>query len=143
MAGRIALTFESVDPQDPNKSYFFFEDADNAIPGTALNKFNLLQDITALLLGLDPTDDPTVNDAFWRIGALIGGGGGVYLGASYLGAAWLASGGVSPSPPPETPPILPPSDGDTTVISGNVHVGDSPPDNTDEHPLWYKTGGLE
>ena len=34
---------------------------------TFLNKANLLQDFTATLLGLDPADDPTVDDAFLNV----------------------------------------------------------------------------
>lgn len=34
---------------------------------TFLNKANLLQDFTATLLGLDPADDPTVDDAFLAV----------------------------------------------------------------------------
>lgn len=34
---------------------------------TSLNKANLLQDFTATLLGLDPADDPTVDDAFLNV----------------------------------------------------------------------------
>lgn len=41
-------------------------------PGTPLNKANLLSDSTALKLGLNPADDPTVDDALatggWQIG---------------------------------------------------------------------------
>jgi hypothetical protein len=88
LEGKVSLEFIGIDPDNGNVSYYKFTMADNAIPGTELNKFNLLQDETAMRLGLNVEDDPTVNDAFMRL-AEIYGGGGAYLGASYLGATFL------------------------------------------------------
>jgi len=87
-AGRVALIFEGVDPEDPNKTYYFFEHADNATPGTPLNKYTLLQDETAIRLGLNPDDNPTVNDAFLRLAGQYSGGG-TWLGSAHLGASHL------------------------------------------------------
>lgn len=78
-----------------------------SVTGTPLNKANLLTDATATALGLDPNDDPSVNDAFatlaykkkreiitssgtWTVPAnivgnvsvrIFGGGGGGYTAA--------------------------------------------------------------
>lgn len=58
-AGRVLIKYE-----DGTEEYAILEMADNpSEPGMELKKVNLLTDDTAALIGLDPTDDPTPNDA--------------------------------------------------------------------------------
>lgn len=58
--GRIKLTFED----DGSERYATAEMADNPIEeGTELNKANLLSDDTSLLMGIDPSEDPTPDTA--------------------------------------------------------------------------------
>lgn len=58
-AGRVLIKHE-----DGAEEYAILEMADNpSEPGMELKKVNLLTDDTATLIGLDPTDDPTPNDA--------------------------------------------------------------------------------
>ena len=57
----------------PNKTeYAIIERADEpSEEGTPLNKANLLTDQTAQSLGLDPAADPSINDAFARVGEVL------------------------------------------------------------------------
>lgn len=58
-AGRVLIKHE-----DGTEEYVILEMADNpSEPGTELKKVNLLADDTATLIGLDPSNDPTPNDA--------------------------------------------------------------------------------
>lgn len=56
--------------------------------GTPLNKANLLTDATATALGLDPNDNPSVNDAFGAVQAK-----GVQYTATLPTSGWALSGG--------------------------------------------------
>ena len=60
--GRVRLI-----PVEGQENIYDMSWADGAVePGTDLSKANLLTDATATLLGLDPTENPTVNDALNR-----------------------------------------------------------------------------
>ena len=56
--------------------------------GTPLNKANLLTDATATALGLDPNDNPSVNDAFGAVQAK-----GVQYTATLPTSGWTLSSG--------------------------------------------------
>ena len=56
--------------------------------GTPLNKANLLTDATATALGLDPNDNPSVNDAFGATQAK-----GIQYTATLPTSGWALSGG--------------------------------------------------
>ena len=62
--GRVYVT-----PENGGAPYYAtIERADEpVVEGTALNKANLLSDTTATMLGFTADEDPTVNDALYRV----------------------------------------------------------------------------
>lgn len=62
--GRVYVT-----PENGGAPYYAtVERADEpVVEGTALNKANLLSDTTATMLGFTADEDPTVNDALYRV----------------------------------------------------------------------------
>lgn len=66
-----AIRMEQLDAEGNHLGYIYLKRADEPIvEGTALSKKNVLTDETAAAVGLDPADDPTPNDAFFKLSRL-------------------------------------------------------------------------
>lgn len=66
-----AVRMEQLDAEGNHLGYIYLKRADEpSEEGTALSKKNLLTDETAEAVGLDPADDPTPNDAFFKLSRL-------------------------------------------------------------------------
>ena len=66
-----AIRMEQIDAQGKHLGYIYLRRADEpSEEGTPLNKANMLTDETAEAVGLDPADDPTPNDAFFKLSRL-------------------------------------------------------------------------
>ena len=66
-----AIRMEQLDERGNHLGYIYLKRADEpSEEGTPINKSNMLTDETATAIGLDPADDPTPNNAFFKLSRL-------------------------------------------------------------------------